>query len=340
MMWHIPTSQSVYAIPLPRLGGPDITIEDFMSNEVTPGLLGNGVHSIHANDITLSVTVTGDGPAVVLVHGFPELGSSWRDVVPGLVDAGYRVIVPDMRGYGNSDAPDSVDDYDVETLAQDLLGILDALGIDTASFVGHDWGASVVWYVAAAHRDRVNSVAGLSVPVMRPAPVAPLSIMRRRFGDDFYWVRIQDSSEPDRVLNADPRVSLATSYSGALDGMGGIDLAAGFDQPPAWLSSEQFDAEVEAFERSGFTGGLNWYRNIDRNWELWKSLDPIPAPAMFATGELDSISSFMPSTDLEEMCLDLRIVEGIEGAGHWLQQEQPAELSALLLRFLTSVHTR
>ncbi len=297
--------------------------------------LEEGGRLVATNGIHLRVRVAGQGPTVVLVHGFPELGYSWRHQVPELVAAGYRVVVPDLRGYGGSDRPDAVESYDVGHLAADLVGVLDALDEPRATFVGHDWGASVVWYLAAAHPERVSGVVGLSVPIGPPAPAPPLSILRRRLGDDFYMVWFQEVGRADAVLAADPRRTLASVYSGALSDEPWV---LPNDQAPDWLSAAEFDTYVDTFARTGFTGGLNFYRNIDRNWELWRDLDPIAAPALFLTGSLDPVAAFTPATGLDRACTDLRGVEVLEGAGHWLQQERPAEVTASLLGFLAQTH--
>lgn len=290
---------------------------------------------IDTNGITLNVNVFGTGPAVVLVHGFPDFGYTWRHQIRPLVESGYRVIVPDMRGSGASDRPDDIASYGVDVVARDLMGILDALGEEKAAFVGHDWGASVVWYVSVAHADRVSAVAGLSVPVMRPAPVAPMSIFERKFGNEFYMVWFQKVGESDAALNADPRRTLQSAYG--LSTFDPVRHGWELDEIPAlpkWFTPEAFEVYVEAFTKSGFTGGINYYRNIDHNWALWKDREKIPVPAMFATGSLDGSNAFMPATDLDEMCADVRRVAVIENAGHHVQQEVPDIINKMLIGFL------
>ena len=294
---------------------------------------------VPTNGVQLSVQVAGTGPAVVLVHGFPELGYSWRHQVPALVAAGYRVIVPDMRGYGLSSRPADAAAYDVLTVGRDLIGLLDALGEREAAFVGHDWGAAVVWPIALTHPQRVAGVAGLSVPFAPPAPAAPLSILRRRLGDDFYIVWFQQPGVADTALARDVRRTLTLALSEQrfnAPELGGPQTA--LPPLPAWLSPADLDVYVTAYERTGFTGGLSYYRNIDRNWELSQSLPAaITRPAMFLTGSRDAVRKFVPADRLPEATSDLRASIVLDGAGHWVQQERPAEVSAALLEFLSGL---
>ena len=274
----------------------------------------------------------GDGPLVVLCHGFPELAFSWRRQVPALTAAGFRVLAPDMRGYGGSSAPAEVAAYDVLTLCGDLCGLLDALGEQAALFVGHDWGAWLVWQLAVLHPERVRAVAGLSVPFVPRAPAPPLPIMRRHLGEDFYIVWFQEYGVADAALARDVRRTLTTSRQWT-------EQWAEEDRAPLrpqWLSEEELDVYVEAFERTGFTGGLNWYRNIDRNWELTASVAErrVDQPAMFLTGEHDPVRRFMPAEAMHGWVSDLREEVVVPGAGHWVQQQEPEAVNAELLRFL------
>ena len=282
-------------------------------------------------DITLGVEVSGDGPAVVLVHGFPDLGHGWRHQVPALVAAGYRVIVPDMRGYGASSAPTPVQDYRIDRLAEDLLALLRSVDEEHAVFVGHDWGAAVVWHLAATSPERVRGVAGLSVPFSAPAAAPPLEILRRRLGDDFYMAWFQEVGPADDALRADVRRTMVAAFAGGQDALSWPPAA---DAAPAWLTAADLDVYVEAFSRTGFHGGLNYYRNIDANWQLARrlGLETIRPPALFATGSADPLVRFMPMR--ESVYADLRGHLVLDGAGHWLPQERPAEVTRLLLGFL------
>jgi pimeloyl-ACP methyl ester carboxylesterase len=288
--------------------------------------------------IQLNVLGEGDGPLVVLCHGFPELAFSWRRQVPTLAAAGYRVLAPDMRGYGRSSAPAAVEDYDIVALCGDLCGLLDACGEESAAFVGHDWGAIVVWQLALLHPERVAAVAGLSVPFVPRTPVAPLEIMRSVRGEDFYIVRFQEPGVADAELAQDVRRTLSLMLGGARSQTN--EFWAGREgatpQLPAWISDEEFAVYVEAFERTGFTGGLNWYRNFDRNWELTESVADrrVEQPAMFLTGERDVVRQFTSTKGLADWVTDLRSNTVVPGAGHWVQQEVPEIVNAALLEFL------
>ena len=292
--------------------------------------------SVHTNGIELDVIDEGDGPLVVLCHGFPELAFSWRHQVPELVRAGYRVLAPDMRGFGRSSAPAEIEAYDVVTLCADMCGLLDGVGEDSAIFVGHDWGANVTWQLAVLHPERVRAVAGLSVPFVARAPAAPIPIMRRHLGEDFYIVWFQQPGVADAALAQDVRRTLTTSRQWTADWA----LQDGTRRaPPVWMSEEELAVYVEAFERTGFTGGLNWYRNIDRNWELTADVAErrVEQPAMFLTGELDPVRSFMPAEAMRGWVTDLRAEIVVPGAGHWVQQQEPGAVNAALLEFLGTV---
>ena len=298
---------------------------------------------VPTNGIELQVVEHGEGPAVVLCHGFPELGFSWRHQVPALAAAGHRVLVPDMRGYGGSSRPDRVEDYDVLTLCDDLVGLLDEAGLDDAVFVGHDWGASVVWQLALAHPGRVRAVVGLSVPATRRSPVPPVQILRARLGDDFYMCWFQEPGVADAVLAGDVHRSLTTdALSPAAADAERAEGSTGDTDPstPApsrpWWGPEELEHYVTTFERTGFTGGLNYYRNLDRNWELTEHLEGrrITQPAMYLVGSEDPVAVFTPTTWLEKLCTDLRRIVVVPGAGHWIQQERPEEVTEALLQFL------
>ncbi len=284
------------------------------------------------NGIELNAVEEGEGPLVVLCHGFPELAYSWRHQLPALAAAGYRVIAPDMRGFGASSAPREVEAYDVLSLCGDVCGLLDALGERDAVLVGHDWGASLVWQMAVLHPERVRAVAGLSVPFVPRAPAPPLAIMRRHLGEDFYIVWFQQPGVADAALARDVRATLTAPRAWTAQWAEEPTTA----RRPAWLSEAELDVYVESFQRTGFTGGLNWYRNIDRNWELTADVAErrVEQPAMFLTGELDPVRSFMPSEAMHGWVSDLRDEIIVPGAGHWVQQQAPEAVNAALLAFL------
>jgi pimeloyl-ACP methyl ester carboxylesterase len=293
--------------------------------------------TVATNGVELRVVDHGSGPAVVLCHGFPELAFSWRHQVFPLAEAGFRVIIPDMRGYGGSSRPAGPEGYDTLNLAADLVGLLDDAGLDDAVFVGHDWGAAVVWHLALAHPGRVRAVAGLSVPIAPRSPAPPVPILRKRLSDDFYMVWFQEPGVADAVLDADVRRTLLA------DDVSATAWAAGSEPGPLpprpFMTEDELAVFVESFERTGFTGGLNYYRNLDRNWELSEPFADrtIDCPSMFLTGSDDLVATFMGTERLPAVLTDLREHDVLDGAGHWIQQERPAEVNEVLLRFLGGV---
>jgi len=315
--------------------------------------------TVTRNEVNLAVDVAGEGPPVVLAHGFPELAFSWRHQVPALVAAGYRVAVPEQRGYGRSDRPTAVEDYDMVQLTADLLAVLDDLGEEKAVFVGHDWGAMVVWWLALMAPDRVRGVVGMSVPFLPRGPVPTITLLRQIYAEGFfYMVYFQDPGVADAELAADPartmrRLLAGATADAAADGGGGASFPAadgrGFidrlPEPtglPAWLDQAELDFYIAEFTRTGFTGGLNWYRNLDRNWHLTEHLDDahITCPSLFIAGSADPVLTFIPPAAGEAWLDDHRGTLLIEGAGHWIQQERPDAVNAGLLGFLGDIDQR
>jgi pimeloyl-ACP methyl ester carboxylesterase len=281
----------------------------------------------------MEVALAGSGPAVALLHGFPELWWSWRHQIPVLAEAGFSVVAPDMRGYGGTDAPEPIEAYDVLTLAGDVLALMDALGHERFAVVGHDWGANVAWELARSYPERVRAVAGLSVPFVPRAPAPPMAILRRHLGDRFYMVWFQEPGVAEAALEADVRRTLRTQEVWDAEWA----LRAGDDPPrPAFWTEADEARYVAAFTRTGFRGGLNWYRNVDRNWEVTEPVGErrIEQPALFVTGSRDPVRRFMPEQAMHGWVTDLRDTVVIEGAGHWVQQQAPAEVEAALLPFL------
>jgi len=290
---------------------------------------------VPANGIELHVVDDGprDGPVVVLLHGFPELGYSWRHQIPALTGAGYRVLVPDLRGFGNSDAPDDPAAYAIAELAADTLALIDHVGADHAVVIGHDWGADIAWKTAWLHPERVRAVAGLSVPFIPRAPAPPLAIMRENLGEDFYIVWFQEPGVADDALERDVRRTLATTR--VWNPAWANDTTE--DPPtPSFMTDDELQVYVDAFARTGFTPGLNLYRNIDRNWEQTASVAErrIAQPALFLTGERDPVAQFMPAAAMTGWVTDLRESIVVPGAGHWVNQEAASEVNDALLRFL------
>lgn len=292
--------------------------------------------TVATNGVELKVVDYGEGPAIVLCHGFPELGFSWRHQVFPLAQAGYRVLIPDLRGYGGSSRPAEIEAYDVFTVAADLIGLLDAVGVDDAVFVGHDWGAAVVWNLALAHPERVRAVAGLSVPVAPRSAAPPIPVLRKRLGEDFYMVWFQEPGVADKALNSDVRRTLLS------DDIRAAAWSSPDGEPPKarpWQTEAEFEVFVRAFESTGFSGGLNYYRNMDRNWELSEPFAgrTIDCPSMFLTGSEDLVAKFMRADKLTAVLTDLRENVVVDGAGHWIQQERPTEVNEALLRFIRSL---
>ena len=289
-----------------------------------------------APGVDLHVVATGPagGPVILLLHGFPELAYSWRHQLAPLAEAGYRVLAPDMRGFGQSSRPEPIEAYDNDALRGDVLALMDHAGAERAAVVGHDWGSSVAWHVALAAPERVACVVGMSVPAVPRAPAPPIAIMRRHLGEDFYMVWFQEPGAAEAVLEADPRRTLATTkvWTEA--------WATSDDDPacPPFLSEEDLQVYVDAYTETGFRGGLNYYRNVDRNWETGAAYDgrTIDVPALFITGSRDPVAKFMPKEAMDGLVTDLRDAVVLDGAGHWIQQERADEVNAALLSFLSA----
>jgi pimeloyl-ACP methyl ester carboxylesterase len=291
---------------------------------------------VPTNGIELHVAEEGEGRPVILCHGFPELWYSWRHQIPALAGAGYRALAPDLRGYGRSSIPERVEDYEARTVCADVVGLLDDLGEERAVFVGHDWGAAIVWEIARRHPEKVAAVAGMSVPFLPRAPAPPVDIMRQNIGEDFYIVWFQEPGVADEALAREVRRTFTTSrvWTSEWAAEEGSE-----PQRPDWMSEEDLDVFVTEFERTGFTGPLNYYRNINRNWELSEELGDrrIEQPALFVVGSRDQVREWMPPEVMSGWVTDLRETVVVEGAGHWVQQERPEEVNAALLRFLEDV---
>jgi pimeloyl-ACP methyl ester carboxylesterase len=294
--------------------------------------------AVQLNGIEMAVDEHGSRgrPVVVLVHGFPELGFSWRHQVGPLADAGYHVLVPDLRGFGGSDAPPDPAAYAIDVLARDVLGLIDHAGAETAIVIGHDWGADLAWKTAWLHPNRVSAVGGLSVPFVPRAPAPPLGIMRRHLGEDFYIVWFQQPGVAEAALERDVRRTIATSR--VWNAAWAADSTE--DPPtPSFLTDAELQVYVDAFTRTGFRGGLNYYRNLDRNWERTATVAErrITQPALFLTGERDPVRHFMPAEAMNGWVTDLRVNAVIPHAGHWLQQQAPKAVTSYLLTWLAEV---
>jgi pimeloyl-ACP methyl ester carboxylesterase len=315
---------------------------------------GVSFRMVETNGITLRVAEMGEGPLVVLVHGWPESWYSWRHQIPVIAAAGYKVIAPDMRGFGGSDKPPNVDDYDVKDLSGDIVGLLDAYGAEKAIIIGHDWGSIATWNSVLLHPDRFSAMIAMSVPNGGRGTSSPMAAMRAANGENFYYILYhQEPGVAEAEYNADPRGLLLRIYA-PMDAprdppkitdpkasAGGWIPRLGLPkQLPGWLTEKDLDYFSSEFERAGFRGGVNYYRNIERNWEITPELTGarIKVPVAFIAGTEDIVirGAKEPAlrAQMTRVADDLRGVTLVPGAGHWIQQEKPAETNAFILDFL------
>jgi pimeloyl-ACP methyl ester carboxylesterase len=309
------------------------------------------VRYIQTNGIRMAVYDAGLGPVVVLLHGWPELAYSWRHQISALAAAGYRVIAPDQRGYGLSDRPEAVEVYDMAHLTGDLIGLLDALGIEKAVFCGHDWGGLVVWQLPLFHPNRVAGVIGVNSPFVPRLPIEPIEMLRFIFGDDMYVIQMQEYGKVDAILDREvdrffhtqmrKHVINANDYFRLPRDARRLDFLTQFAKPP---SSPPFgeplmaDAElqffVDTYRRTGFTGGVNWYRNLTRNWRAAAGIEQkVTVPSLMISAADDVVLPPSLTDGMEAYVPDLE-KRVIPDCGHWTQQEKPDELAALMIDWL------
>jgi pimeloyl-ACP methyl ester carboxylesterase len=305
---------------------------------------------IATNGINMAVHEQGDGTPVLFIHGFPELAYSWRHQLPAIAAAGYRAIAPDMRGYGGTDKPQGVEQYSIQKLIGDLEGLLDALEIERAHVVGHDWGALLTWQFALLAPERVSSLVALNIPFFPRPPVDPIEIMRAKLGDDFYIVNFQDSDEVDRRCAKNPKwvfeVMMRKNaisrerFNTLPEEMKSFSLLAALSRTDlageALLSPEEAQIYVDAFTAGGFTAPINWYRNWSQNWASTADVEQIvTAPTLFVEAVDDVIISPEQIAAMKPHIRDLEI-RTLEHCGHWSQQEKPDEVNTLLLEWLSA----
>lgn len=307
-------------------------------------------HFIETNGIRMAVYEQGEGQPVIFLHGFPELAFSWRHQLAGLAGAGFRAIAPDQRGYGKSDAPAEVIDYRIEELIGDIHGMLDALELEKAVFVGHDWGTLVLWHMSLLCPERIEKQAILNIPFWPRPPSDPIELARQRLGDNFYIVNFQDSDEADRVFAADPghffdmlmrRNQVSRTEFNTLPPEKRIlsllaTVARKESSGEALLDAAERDYFVSAFTASGFTGPINWYRNWSHNWQTLDGVRQIvDVPTLFIGAENDVLIS---PEHIEAMkpCVPNLDIHMLESCGHWSQQEKPDEVNRLLVDWLTN----
>jgi pimeloyl-ACP methyl ester carboxylesterase len=316
---------------------------------------------VETNGIRMHLAEAGRGPLVLMCHGFPESWYSWRHQLVALAAAGFHAVAPDMRGYGRTDRPEAIDHFTLLHLVGDMVGVLAALGEETAVIAGHDWGAPVAWHAALLRPDRFRAVIGLSVPYRPRGSTRPTTAMPQTDEAVFYQLYFQTPGVAEKELERDPRqtirqvlfwgsgdarrapVTLGGGSSGMVRRDGGF--LTGRDAPPtlpAWVTEADVDYYASEFARTGFGGGLNWYRNIDRNWELlapWTGAK-VTVPALYVAGDRDLVLEFRGMDQLvpapEQFVPELRETIILPGCGHWTQQERAEEVNAAMLRFLAA----
>ena len=319
--------------------------------------------TVESNGIRMHVAEQGEGPLVLLCHGFPESWYSWRHQLAALAAAGFHAVAPDMRGYGQTDQPAAIDEYTMLHLVGDMVGLVDALGGGAAVIAGHDWGAPVAWHSALLRPDRFRAVIGLSVPYRPRGSVRPTTAMPQTDDAIIYQLYFQAPGVAEAELSRDVRSSIRRIlFSGSGEGrrahaglgnpaaVGMVPRAGGFlrhtaepTTPPPWLTEADIDFFAGEFSRVGFRGGLNWYRNIDRNWELLAPYAKarVTVPALYVAGDRDLVVSF-PGMDqlipnLKQFIPELRKTIMLPGCGHWTQQERPKEVNDAMIAFLTTL---
>ena len=322
-------------------------------------IAGTEHHLVDLGDVTLSVhearpaTDDADRPLVVFSHGFPELAFSWRRQLAAVAAAGYRAIAPDQRGYGGSSRPGAIADYDIHPLTGDLAALLDHFEAERAVFVGHDWGGFVVWQMPLLHRDRVAGVVGVNTPYLPRMPVRPTEVFRMIGGDDFYILEFQEPGVADEILARDVpglfdallrrAVSPEEVARVAEANPPGSDGLTTFERVIAaprlgelFVTPEEMAVYVDTFTETGFTGGINWYRNFDRNWETTPELDGARIdgiPCLMVTAAWDPVLVPALAQGMPDVIGDLELHE-LPGCGHWTPTERADELNSLLVDWL------
>ncbi|HKY56016.1 MAG TPA: alpha/beta hydrolase [Anaerolineales bacterium] len=302
---------------------------------------------IQTNGIRMHIAEQGEGPLVILCHGFPELWYSWRHQLPALAEVGYHAVAPDQRGYGQTDQPESIDIYNILQLTADIVGLVQALGEEQAVIAGHDWGAHVARSCALLRPDMFRAVALFSTPfVMRSwDDPRPTQWMKQTWGEGFYVLQYQEPGIAEAEMETNVRWTLCRNL--IKESMLRDKPEQNSDTPavpatlPTWITEEDLDYITREFERTGFRGGLNWYRNYDRNWELTSFLagEKLLQPTLYIAGEYDGVLEMRRAAYdvLEETVPNLWKKVVLPNTGHWAQQERPAEVNQLLIEFLASL---
>jgi pimeloyl-ACP methyl ester carboxylesterase len=312
-------------------------------------------HTLSVNGIRMHVATAGRGPLLLLCHGWPELWYSWRHQIAPLAAAGFRVVVPDMRGFGRTEGPVDIQQYSIMHLVGDMVSLLRELGAERAAIIGHDWGAPTAWTAAMLRPDLFPVVVGMSVAHRPRSAEPPMQLLRKAGLGNHYWLYFQTPSVAEAEFEADVSVTLRHLMYGigsdALldrdnpllvpEGRGFLARTVIPPQPPAWLPEHELAVFIAEYQRTGFRGGLNLYRNMDRNWELTAPWDGalIQQPALFIAGTRDPVVAGQRGrAAIEHMTAAVPNVHKvmIDGAGHWLQQQYPQQVNAALLEFLGS----
>jgi pimeloyl-ACP methyl ester carboxylesterase len=314
---------------------------------------------VAVNGIDVHIAEQGTGPLVLFCHGWPELWYSWRHQLPAVAAAGFRAVAPDMRGFGRTEAPADPGNYTIMHTIGDVVELVKVLGERQAIIVGHDWGAPVAWSAAMMRPDLFRAVVGMSVPHRPRSAEAPLKTLRQAGLGNYYWIYFQTPGVAEAEFERDVSTTLRKLLYGVSgdvpidrenpmlipEGHGFLDRLAVPQKLPNWLQEADVETMVEEYRRTGFRGGLNWYRNIDRNWELtapWQGAT-ITQPALFIAGTRDPvIAGKRGQGAIEHMSQAVPGVKKvlIEGAGHWIQQERPEPVNAALLEFLADARSR
>jgi pimeloyl-ACP methyl ester carboxylesterase len=305
--------------------------------------------TISANGIEIFVSEEGSGPLVLLCHGWPELSDTWRHQIPAIAAAGFHVAAPDMRGFGRTSAPQNIEAYSIFDMVGDMVALVAALGETKAIIIGHDWGAPIAWHAAMFRPDIFTAVGGLSGPLPFRGPGRPLETFEKKGVTNYYWQYFQKPGVAEAEFERDVDFTLRAIAVGA-DASPYASRTFGLLGDPAiervlpeWIDAADHAHFVETYKRTGFRGGLNWYRNIDRNWQLtapWHGAK-IYQPSIFIGGAKDLVVTGNIGeklmADMEQLLPNLKHKLVIDGAGHWLPQERPDEVNAALVEFLNSV---
>lgn len=309
---------------------------------------------VETNGISLNIAEQGEGPLVLMLHGFPESWYSWRHQFSALAEAGYHAVAPDMRGYGESDKPFEIEAYNQVEVVNDIIGLIPALGHETAVVFGHDWGAPTAWSCALNHPDKVSAVGALSVPFRPRGDSPPLATLKAIFKDRFFYqLYFQEPGKAEAELEKDPALTIRKFYHMASGEMNtsllseksaDADLLSDLPDPGTemgpWISEEDVSFYANEFRQSGFRGPLSYYRNMDLTWELTKdSPRQISQPALFVAGERDGVILMAADAlkELDKHVTDLRVNKLIPKIGHWTQQEAPDEVNQALIQFLEEI---